>query len=143
MRKKTEHASRRLGWLVAALAVTAVLSGAGFVREYFRSRQIDAEIRSLKDEAQRLQVRNFQVSSLEASLQNGEYLEREARLKLGLRKDGEQVVVLRKNDAPTTSQPSATLAQDPGWSNPRKWWTLFVDPKAYEIYVSSRRTADR
>lgn len=143
MRKKTANAKGRLGWLVAALAVIAALSGAGFAREYFRSRQIDAEIRTLKDEAQRLQVRNFQVSSLEASLKNGEYLEREARLKLGLRKEGEQVVVIRNGD-PKVPSPSVTAsAQEPGWSNPKKWWTLFVDPKAYEAYASSHRTAER
>lgn len=141
MHKKTKHASGRLGWLVAALAVLAVLSGAGFGREYLRSRQIDAEIRSLKEEADRLQVRNFQVSSLEASLQNGEYLEREARLKLGLRKEGEQVVVLRKEEAPTASPAVQAAAQEPAWSNPKKWWTLFVDPKAYDAYASSRRAA--
>lgn len=143
MRKKTEHGSRRLGWLVAALAVAAALSGAGFVREYLRSWQIDGEIRSLQAESERLQVRNFQISSLEASLQDGDYLEREARLKLGLRKEGEQVVVLRKEDAPAPSQAVPIAAQDPGWSNPKKWWTLFVDPKAYEAYVSTRLAADR
>jgi len=143
MRKKTEHGARRLGWLMAVLALLAALSGAGFAREYFRSRQIDAEIRSLNEEAQRLQVRNFQISSLEASLQNGEYLEREARLKLGLRKDGEQVVVLRKEDGAAPSQAVTAVPQEPGWSNPKKWWTLFVDPKAYEAYASNRRTAAR
>lgn len=143
MRKKSEHGSRSLGWLIAVLAVLAALSCAGFAREYFRSRQIDAEIRSLNDEARRLQVRNFQISSLEASLRNGEYLEREARLKLGLRKEGEQVVVLRKGDAPALSRGMPVAAQEPGWSNPRKWRTLFVDPKAYDAYVSSRRTGER
>lgn len=143
MRTKKTHVSNRLGLLVAALVVLAALSGAGFLREYFRSRQIDAEILSLKEESQRLQVRNFQISSLGASLQNGEYLEREARLKLNLRKDGEQVVVLRKNDAPSVSPSVQALAQDPDWSNPRKWWTLFVDPKAYETHVSSRTVGSR
>lgn len=143
MRKKTERGTRRLGWLIAALVVAAALSGAGFVREYFRSRQIDAEIRALKEESDRLQVRNFQISSLEASLQDGEYLEREARLKLGLRKEGEQVVVLRKEDAAAPSQPETAAPQEPGWSNPKKWWTLFADPKAYEAYVLSRLASDR
>jgi cell division protein FtsB len=132
-----------MGWLVAALAIMAALSGAGFAREYFRSRQIDAEIRSLKDEAQRLQVRNFQVSSLAASLKNGEYLEREARLKLGLRKEGEQVVVIRNSDPKKPAPSTSGSAQEPSWSNPKKWWTLFVDPKAYDTYVSSRLTAER
>lgn len=139
MQKKAKNASGRMRLAVAALAVLAAFAGVGFAREYFRSRQIDAEIRSLKDEADRLQVRNFQVSSLEASLQDGEYLEREARLKLGLRKEGEQVVVLRKGDATEAAmQPVSAVASEPVWSNPKKWWTLFVDPKAYEAYAGNR-----
>lgn len=141
MQKKTAHTKNRLGLIVAGLGVLAVITGAGFVREYLRSRQIDQEILSLKQEADRLQVRNFQVSSLEASLQNGEYLEREARLKLGLRKEGEQVVVLQQPEAPAPSPAAQAAAQEPGWSNPKKWWTLFVDPKAYEAYASSHADA--
>lgn len=143
MQKKAKRGAGRRGWLVAVLAVLAGLSGAGFAREYLRSRQIDAEILALKQEADRLQVRNFQVSSLAASLRDGDYLEREARLKLGLRKEGEQVVVLRKQAA-TEASPSAPAApMEPAWSNPKKWWTLFVDPKAYEAYAGSRRANTR
>ena len=145
MRKKSEHTSGLWGWSVAALAVMAAVSGIGFAREYLKSRQIDAEIRSLNDEAERLQVRTFQVASLEASLQNGEYLEREARLKLGLRKEGEQVVVLRKEGAiaPSSEPSPSSPAQEPDWSNPKKWRMLFIDPKAYEAYAESRRAAGR
>ena len=140
MRKKTSSSSR-LGLAIAALSVVMVLTGAGFVREVLRARQIDAQIRALKDEAQRLQVRNFQVSSLEASMRNGEYLEREARLKLGLQKQGEQVVVLRKDAAPAQAASAVAADATPDWTNPKKWWMLFADPKSYEAYDSARHAS--
>ncbi len=142
--KRASPSKSRFGWLVAGLLCAGVLSGIAFAREVLRSRQIDAEIRTLKQESDRLQVRNFQLSSIEASLQNGEYLEREARLKLGLRRDGEQVVVLKKPTGAAEAGGTAGMpgaAEAGGWSNARKWWTLFVDPKAYEAYAAARKRA--
>lgn len=138
MRKTSDRAPRRFGWLVAGLAVAALLAGAGFAREALRTRQIDREIRALKEEAESLRVHNFQVSSLQASLESGEFLEREARMKLGLQKTGEQVVVLRK-DAPHVTNadaPATELAVE--WSNAKKWWNYFADPHAFTAYVRSR-----
>lgn len=142
MRTSHDRPKRRLRWLIAGLAVAAVLSGAGFGREVLRARQIDKEISALKAEADSQRVRNFQVSELASSLDNGEYLEREARVKLGLQKTGEQVVVLKKNAAAGTPQasPEGLVPRSlgaGGWSNPKKWLVSFVDPKAFEAYVRS------
>lgn len=145
MRKTKERAGRRWGLLVPlGLGAAALLAAGGFVRELARSRQIDREIRSLKAEADGLRVRNFQISSLEASLRNGEFLEREARVKLGLQKEGEQVVVLRKESpTPAAGTPDPEEDAPPEWSNPKKWWIAFADPKSFEDYVDSRRSATR
>ncbi len=138
MRKKTSvRAPRRFGWLFAGLIVAALAAGIGFAREALRARQIDREIQALKDEADSLRVRNFQVSSLQASLESGEFLEREARMKLGLQRAGERVVVLRK-DAPLsgkTASQDARVAVE--WSNAKKWWTYFADPHAFADYARS------
>lgn len=144
MRKAAEKKPRkRTAWIAAALIAVAVLSGIGFLREFLRSRQIDDQIAALRTEADRLQVRNFQVSSLAASLQSGEYLEREARMKLGLQKEGEQAVVLRKDGAGTMAELGAApdAGVERGWSNVRKWWTLFADPPSYKAYVRAQTDA--
>ncbi len=138
MRKTLDRSTRRLGWLVAGLAAAALLTGIGFVREALRARQIAREIQALKQEADSLRVRNFQASSLQASLESGEFLEREARMKLGLQKEGERVVVLRKDvpqpvKADATSEPAAEI-----WSNTKKWWMYFADPHAFAEYARSR-----
>ena len=143
MRKHDRPEGRGLRWLVAGLAVLAVMVGVGFLREHARSRQIDREIRALKDEAERLRVRNFEITALESSLSSGEFLEREARMKLGLQKEGEQAVVVR---APEPRLAEAEAPRSPqgeaGWSNPKKWWTYFTDPEAYRDYAELARDAD-
>lgn len=138
MRKK-DRPEGRLRWLVAGLAVFAVLAGGAFVRESVRARQIDREIAALQAEADRLQVRNFEVTALESSLASGEFLEREARLKLGLQKAGEQAVVVRREEPRAAS--AAARAEDArdGWSNAKRWWVRFTDPEAFRDYASTRR----
>lgn len=143
MRKQHRHDGRLLV-LVAVLAVLAALAAAGFARESVRTRQIDREIRAMKEEAERLRVRNFEISALESSLSSGEFLEREARMKLGLQKAGEQVVVVRKDHETADPPPhEATGGSHPSeWTNARKWWTYFTDPEEYERYAAIARDAE-
>ena len=136
--RKHDRPEGRIGWLVAGLAVLALLAGAGFVRETLRARQIDREIQALKDEADRLRVKNFEISALESSLSSGEFLEREARMKLGLQKAGEQAVVVRASE---THVAAAAAPQPEAWSNPKRWWTYFTDPEAFKDYVADARDA--
>lgn len=135
--RKQDRPEGRLGLLVAGLAAFAVLAGGAFVRETLRTRQIDREIAALKQEAERLRVRNFEISALESSLSSGEFLEREARMKLGLQKEGEQAVVVRKEEArPAEDAARAAAEARPVWSNAKKWWTYFTDPEAFRNYVA-------
>lgn len=141
--RKHDRPEGRLPWLVAGLAAFVVLAGGAFVRETVRARQIDREIEALKDEAERLRVRNFEISALESSLSSGEFLEREARMKLGFQKEGEQAVVVRANDARSAADPVLDEAQGrTAWSNTKKWWTYFTDPEAFRDYVAIARDAE-
>ena len=116
-----------------------LLMGAGFAREMVRSRQIDKEILALEKEAEQLQVKNFKIASLTRSLNDDEFLEREARLKLGMRMRGERVVVLRRTEKGVVSKVNANgdlrLASSEEWSNSKKWWMYFADRVAYDEYA--------
>lgn len=121
---------------MAGLGVFAVLIGAGFAREIARSHQIDREIAALHEEAERLRTRNFEIASLTRSLGDEDFLEREARLKLGLRKEGERVVVLRRTEhAVAVAQKGDEVSATEEWSNPVKWWKYFSDRTAYNDYT--------
>jgi cell division protein FtsB len=131
----------RLKWIVIGFAALAALIAVDFFRELARSRQIDREIASLKEEAERLRARNFEIRSLQAAAQKDEYFEREARLKLNLRKEGERVIILQRRDADLSSEALAKgeAGGEGGWSNPRRWWTYFADRKSYDQYAAELR----
>lgn len=68
----------------------AVSSG----REFWRNRQIKKTIVSLELQAAELEARNLDIAKLNAELETESFLEREARLRLGLAKPGERVVIV-------------------------------------------------
>ena len=65
-----------------------------FGREYVRNRQIQATILQLESQARELEARNVEIARINAELESESFLEREARLRLGLVKPGERVVVV-------------------------------------------------
>jgi len=78
-----------------------------------RIKQAESEVRSQELENQELQKRLAEV-------QSPEFIEREAKEKLGLVKPGEEIVIL-----PTQEQESVRVEEqeEPNW---RKWWKLYV-----------------
>lgn len=79
-----------------------------------RIKLAELEVRSQESENQKLKKRLAEV-------QSPEFIEKEAREKLGLGKEGETIVVL-------PSQESGARSQEPGASGPnwRKWWKMYV-----------------
>ena len=128
----------RSAWLIAILGIVAALAAGSFIRETLRSRQVDREIAALQAESASLQARNFELLSMNANLDTPDSLEREARLDLNLRKDGEQVVVL--HPAAPSAAPSVPASQET-WSNPGKWWAYFTDRSAYDEHLRTDRAA--
>jgi len=63
-------------------------------QESYRKYQLTKEIDGLKSEIERLEGKNQQMADLMEYFQEGSYLEKEARLKLNLKKPGEKVVVI-------------------------------------------------
>lgn len=101
---------------------------AGFGREYVRARDIQRDIGELQQRAQQLQAKNLELTELATALRTQSNIEREARLKLGLKKPGENVVVVRHDDP--GADPllmSALVPEDPTVANPSRWWYYFFD----------------
>lgn len=134
---KKRSASPRLKWTLAGLAVLVALLGSGLARETLRSRQIDREIEALRAEAESLRARNFEIAALTSSLDDEEFLEREARLKLGLKKAGEDVVVLKKDGATEGIRRVLGAETDAleEWTPAKKWWMYFADRRSYDDYA--------
>jgi len=69
----------------------------GLVRETYRKYQLTSEINQLKLNIDKLEGDNQQLANLMDYFKEDSYLEKEARIKLNLKKPGETVVVLSKD----------------------------------------------
>jgi cell division protein FtsB len=120
-----------------------------FGREFLRNREIQRDIASLQAEADALQARNLEITRLHSTLQTESSIEREARLKLGLKKPGEQVVVIQPGtqttqdgDGDASSDPFGILSGEAEMrvvANPVKWWYYFFHREAYRELVNYAR----
>lgn len=100
--------------------IVAILIAISVGRELYTNYTMQKDIRALEQEAARLDSRRLELLDLAKKFESGEFLEREARLELGLQKPGEHVVVVQ----PATDG-ERSAARGPR-SNPEHWWDYFV-----------------
>jgi cell division protein FtsB len=133
----------RLLFVVNAVVLAAL--GLSFGREWMRNSEIQSEIARLEEQARSLETRNLQIADLNTAFRTESFIEREARLKLGMKKPGENVVVIQEDgstpgpiidatDGMTAeaADPRLLLAVDrepKELANPSKWWQYFFKRK--------------
>src|SRR3990167_8055961 len=100
-------------YFVAVNLVLAILIGGALTREYLRQRENRSDIAALRAQADALSARQLQLLELGTTLQTESAIEREARLKLGLKKPGETVVVVRAEAPGYPLSVTAGVATDP------------------------------
>ena len=122
-------------------AVVLVALALSFGREWMRNREIRDQIAALQSQVQALETRNLEIADLNTAFRTQSFIEREARLKLGLKKPGENVVIIQSGQATPVANtdgeaenvaqaqdPRALLAQAEApeeVANPSKWWQYF------------------
>lgn len=137
---------RLIHWrfLILVNIIVIAFLGMAFGRELVRSRAIDSEINEMQTRVDALLARNYELAQLQNALGTESFIEREARLKLGLKKPGESVVVIQDD---SSSSENADLGSDPNdpfnlvldedasqspLANPTKWWLYFFDKQAFK-----------
>ena len=80
-----------------AIVLILILILIGLVRETYNKYKLASEIDQLKANIERLEGDNQQLAGLMDYFKDDSYLEKEARIKLNLKKPGETVVVLSKD----------------------------------------------
>lgn len=110
-----------------------------FGREFIRTREIQKDIDRLQTQAEELAARNLQIMELSTAFQTESFIEREARLKLGLKREGEQVVVVQSEQETakyrdTFQDPKLVLDERAAApvDNPTKWWYYFFKQHEFE-----------
>lgn len=100
--------------LLAVVSLSRTIYGTWRRRDIVKERatvlaQAEAENKRLKDEL--------------AQAESPEFIEKEAREKLGLVREGEQIVIMPKSQSPIPNIQSQTESEKlPNW---KRWWRLF------------------
>jgi len=107
----------------------------GFYGEYSRNRELQEEIDALDARAAEVERRNLELEELGRRFDSSEVFERDARLKLNLRKPGEEVVVIRgEMSARELSEvPEEGRPRQQGLSNLKKWLKRLLGPPDGDI----------
>ena len=131
MRLKNKDSSN--SWLVKSIIFLILIAvsffGYALFKEMSKKKQVESEINSLKQEAEKIKKENMQLEERIAYLGSQDYQETEARDKLNLQKPDEKVVVLaqgpeRKEIVSQEIQMPAAAAKDQT-PNYQKWWDYF------------------
>jgi len=111
------------------LLLAVIWLGIVLVRTAYRRYQLDQEVSSLKSEIDKLDKKDNELSQLIKYFNNQSFLEREAKDKLNLKKEGESVVMVPEaaisqelSENITSSEPKAEVQKKPADNNFIKWW---------------------
>jgi len=89
--------------IVIVCIIMGVYLGINLTKEIINRHQINEKIGAYKEEIARLEKENNEILQLISSWESGGELEKEARLKLGLQRPGENtILILRNTDDPST-----------------------------------------
>jgi len=93
------------------------------VREAQRRRSVQKEISSIEEEIARIEQQRERLTDLVGHAGSPAFIEREARLRLGLQRPGETVLIVPESTGGTKppGEASAVPVEEPS-SNLRKWW---------------------
>ncbi len=123
----------RWPFIVAANGAILLLVGISAGRETYQQWKVDQEIKGLQTQVETLQGRRLSLMDTLQKLNSVDELDKEARLRLDVKKPGEQVVVLRgftpESSDDAASGASQASSSDTGSSNPQKWFDYFFSNK--------------
>lgn len=117
-------------WLVVVSGALVIVFTVAIARELIRSQQVRQQVSRLADQVAGEEERHQQLEELIAYLGSQTFQEREARLKLGLRKPGERVIVvppgsLSNQNVNGQFTDGSTQAISGATTLPSRWWQFF------------------
>jgi len=132
--EKTKVSGKIISGLFFMAGLTVlVLIGISLGKETYRKRQVQKEIEGLQEEIKQLDQENSELNNLIAYFSTQEFQEKEAREKLNLQKDNEQMVILRKetsgNKTEQSGQSDTPAVQEDFSPNWQKWLKHFFAQK--------------
>ena len=133
-KEKTKTSNKLISGLFFVAGLVILVSiGVSLGKEAYRKRQVQKEIEDLQSQIKQLGQENGDLNNLIAYFSTPQFQEKEAREKLNLQKDNEQMIILHKDLAaknqPQDSGGQAPIAQNDNSPNWRKWLNFFFTPR--------------
>ncbi len=135
IRGKLQKKQLAIRLILLFLLLLIILIIIGLAGELVNRHKISGKISDLEQQISQTQSENLEINTLISSWENGSQLEKEARSKLGLKKEGEKIILIDKS---SSSEPAVIpSALDPDilnpakrieqkiTDNPAKWWQYF------------------
>jgi cell division protein FtsB len=126
---------RRLNWgwsqfFTIIIILVILLFSFKAVQEILNRRAINQELKGLDKQILDLQVKQQNLESLITYLQSSEFIEKEARTRLNLRKEGERIIIIpvESSTQPQLIENQVTTTTPENLSNIQKWW-YYVFPR--------------
>lgn len=110
-------------FLVFCLFILIII-GFGLANGTVKKYKVNSEIKDLQAEISRLEKQNQEFGQLVEYLNSDIFIEQEAKLKLGLKKEGENLVVIPQQSLPAQTEDQKNNEKS---SNPVKWWSYFFN----------------
>ena len=113
--------SKTLTITVLALIVLLVLA---FFRDKVRQEDLTSELGKKESDIVELESERIRLAEMVDILESSDYIEREARLRLGLVKPGEKVISVPDGAMPHVASTTIQIIESRG-SNARQWFEYF------------------
>ena len=88
---------------------------------------VNQEVMDLEQEISDLESKNKDFKIFVSYLESDQFVEEQARLKLGLKKPGEEVIVLKEDLTASSSQTNLANNDNQNIPNYLKWWNYFFN----------------
>lgn len=113
------------GFFLLLVVAVAVIFLIGFGKAFWQDYQIKKEINQLIQEKEKWEKNKLVSLEKLQEIKNGDFAEREARLKFGLGKEGEKLVIINSSGASTSSIKKKMAMSSVSKFNPKNWWNYF------------------
>ena len=110
------------------LLFAIIVVGVSLTKSFIRKVEVQQQIDSLEAEIAQLEQQSGELNDLMSYLGSSSFQEKEARKKLGLKDDGEQVVVIQRDDQGIPDTFTEVPEEPPvQLSNVKKWQNYFFN----------------
>ncbi len=121
---------------ITIVLVISLISWAVYVssKQLSRNKRIEQEVQSLEQEAEKIRRENETLSEKIQYFGSNDFREQEAKEKLGMKKAGEEVVVVQSWQTDSPEEVSKGMVEtSPVYTSEalppyKKWWNLFFGP---------------